>query len=184
MREATKTPPSRGRIPDFFTLFQVHEPRRQSQCHRASIRRRWHYFKISTPATIQRGPGGLQSTATTDRHHRLLDRSRWLRCPAPVPAHAARPLRAISTLISVSFLADDALQTPEISKILDHRSTIARDLIRDGSDAPGCVRRPRADALVPLGAISTPVVSTGTTPPPEPKFGIFTKTGIRGWSWA
>ena len=96
----------------------------------------------------------------------------------------ASSLRAISTLISVSFPADDALQKPEISKNLDHRSTTYRDLIGDGSDAPGCVRRSRADALVPLGAISTPVVSTGTTPPPEPKFGILTKTGIGGTSCA
>ena len=36
--EATKTPPSRGQIPDFFTLFRVHEPLRQSQCHGDSIR--------------------------------------------------------------------------------------------------------------------------------------------------
>ena len=49
--------------------------------------------------------------------------------------------------------ADDALQKPEISKNLDRRSTTYRDLIGDGSDAPGCVRRSRADALVPLGAI-------------------------------
>ena len=94
VREATKTPPSHGRIPDFFTLFRVHEPRRQSQCHGDSIRRRWHYFKISTPATIQRGPGGLQSTATTNHHHRLVGSRRWLRCVSPVRADAARPLRA------------------------------------------------------------------------------------------
>ena len=109
--------------------------------------------KFRPPPPYKWAPGGLQSTATPDRHHRLLDLRRWLRCPAPVPAHAARPLRAISTLISVSFPTDDALEKPEIANNLDHRSTTYRDLIRDGSDAPGCVRRSRADALVPLGAI-------------------------------
>ena len=66
MREATKTPPSHGRIPDFFALFRVHEPRRQSQCHGDSIRRRWRYFEFSTPATIQMGP----RRPPEHRHHR------------------------------------------------------------------------------------------------------------------
>ena len=106
--------------------------------------------------------------------------------PLPRPGVCARSQAAPGDLNAhLGILpADDALQKPEISKNLDHRSTTYRDLIGDGSDAPGCVRRSRADALVPLGAISTPVVSTGTTPPPEPKFGIFTKTGIGGTSCA
>ena len=66
VREATKTPPSHGRIAEFFALFRVHEPRRQSQCHGDSIRRRWHYFEFSTPATIQMGP----RRPPEHRHHR------------------------------------------------------------------------------------------------------------------
>ena len=85
VREATKTRRSHGRIPDFFTLFRVHEPRRQSQCHGDSIRRRWHYFKISTPATIQRGP----RRPPEHRHHQ----------PPPPPLRIApmAPLRVPGT---------------------------------------------------------------------------------------
>ena len=66
-------PVPRGLDPVPMTLFQNFDPR--------------HHTKWA--------PGGLQSTATPDRHHRLLDLRRWLRCLAPVRAGAARPLRAI-----------------------------------------------------------------------------------------
>ena len=160
VKEATKTPPSHGRIPDFFTLFRVREPRRQSQCHGDSIRRRWHYSKISTPATIQRGPRRPPEHC----HHRPPPpplRSLPM-APLPRPGVCARSQAAPGDLNAHlgTLPTDDALQKPEISKNLDHRSTTYRDLIGDGSDAPGCVRRSRADALVPLGAISTPVVRT------------------------
>ena len=51
-------------------------------------------FQNFDPRHIQRGPGGLQSTATTNHHHRLVGSRRWLRCVSPVRADAARPLRA------------------------------------------------------------------------------------------
>ena len=82
---ATKTPPSHGRIAEFFALFRVHEPRRQSQCHGDSIRRRWHYFEFSTPATIQMGP----RRPPEHRHHQ----------PPPPPLRIApmAPLRVPGT---------------------------------------------------------------------------------------
>ena len=85
VREATKTPPSHGRIAEFFALFRVHEPRRQSQCHGDSIRRRWHYFEFSTPATIQMGP----RRPPEHRHHQ----------PPPPPLRIApmAPLRVPRT---------------------------------------------------------------------------------------
>ena len=153
VREATKTPPSHGRIAEFFALFRVHEPRRQSQCHGDSIRRRWHYFEFSTPATIQMGP----RRPPEHRHPRPPPpplRSAPM-APLPRPGTCARSQAAPGDLNTRLDLLSHRQRSTETGNLenLDYGCTASRYLIIDRPGAPGCVRRSRADAPVPLGAI-------------------------------